>query len=241
MWDAVYRAHREGATTVEEICLRSGYSKTVVYDRLRDAAERAAEPGADFVVFARPASGSGDEPSSPPDIEDGVFCVITDDIREVVRPRRDYSRDAIHGEESYILRDHYMVATRPEHLEGPRGKLADTTTLDSRGGSILTTRRSGRGLKRNHLGSGEHVQDPGGPTKHQTDENGLAGGTGKPIVAKGTDPKHPRLKSYQIGALTIQALNRSDARAEAKRQRGATRKPSSGRRAKRAKGKPSGS
>lgn len=220
VWDTIYRAHRAGATTIEELCLRSGYSKTVVYDRLREAAERAAEPTADFVVLNRSSAEPGPEAgATEADLDDGVYCVITDDIRDVVRPSRNYANDPIHGEECYVMRDHYLVATRPEHLAGDRGKLADTTTVDVRGGLILTTRRSGRGLKRSRLGSGDHVRDPGGPTKHEADPDGLAGGTGKPIVATGTDPKHPRLKNYHINGLTIQALNKSDARAEAKRQR----------------------
>lgn len=63
--------------------------------------------------------------------------------------------------------------------DGPTYDLrTDRTSLDDRGGVVLMTNHSGTRLKRNRLGTGDRVRDPGGPTKYQPDASGLKGGVG---------------------------------------------------------------
>lgn len=66
-----------------------------------------------------------------------------------------------------------------EHARGPYYHLpSDATSLDGTGAAVLVGNHNGTRLRRQRLGTGDHVRDPGGPTTYQPDAGGLKGGVG---------------------------------------------------------------
>lgn len=158
----------------------------------------------DFYPPDRPAPIADDDPhGSEIDRPDTLLLLPIFDIRDAVRPRRNYERDDIVGEPGYVLHP---------RLDPESGKV-----YDDRGDDISDTNRgvlvpSGRSLRFRRLQSGLPAIEGGSTVTPEADPNGLSGGTDAPA--------DPQAREWKIETpeliITVQARTRKEAKKKGK-------------------------
>lgn len=183
-WDRICRAWQAGTKTIDDVMTEVGMSRAYCYKRLKEAAFRIEDEALDRNQVAHDQRRETSPPvgnrASDPEIEDDTpFLALVDSPLDAVRPVRDYSGDDIHGEERFVIRDHYDLNTDRTSLDGIGGPVLVGSQA---GASVIggnSQRRSappleGQRLKRWRLGGGNRAQ--AGARNHKPDPRGLKGG-----------------------------------------------------------------
>lgn len=226
MWEDLCARWQVGTITVPEIAGLLEFSETTIYQRLHDAEQRleCRQLDANQAAFdaRRTGTTAADDPGRPGiSLDDGTYLTLTSDPLDEVYPVRDYSRDRIHGEPRYRVRDHYDLNS-------------DRCTLDDVGGTVLVGGGAirynsagagrqrlpsppieGQRLKRGRLGAGSKAADK--IRNHAPDPDGLEGGQATEPAPKG----HRWIVAPpDVESFTVDAKNERGAKRRAKERLG---------------------